>query len=67
MNKVDDENIINDICDYAKLHRVKDVLQEYLRRVIVEQPEDPITFLIQTIRDSPCGLTNVQPEEEIDD
>ena len=42
MNKVDDEVIINDICDYAKKHKVKELLQEYLRRIIVDQPEDPV-------------------------
>jgi len=67
MNKVDDENIINDICDYAKTHRVKEILQEYLRRIIVEQPEDPLTFLIQTIRDSPCALNNIPAKEEAED
>lgn len=42
MNKVDDEVIINDICDYAKKQKVKELLQEYLRRIIVDQPEDPV-------------------------
>ena len=46
MNKVDDEVIINDICDYAKKHKVKELLQEYLRRIIVDQPEDPVPFLL---------------------
>ena len=41
MNKVDDEVIINDICDYAKKHKVKELLQD-LRRIIVDQPEDPV-------------------------
>ena len=44
MNKVDDEVIINDICDYAKKHKVKELLQEYLRRIIVDQPEDPVPY-----------------------
>ena len=50
MNKVDDEVIINDICDYAKKHKVKELLQEYLRRIIVDQPEDPVPFVTTKAR-----------------
>lgn len=53
MNKVEDEAIINEICDYATRRKVKELLQEYLRRLIVDQPADPLTYLIQTIRESP--------------
>lgn len=49
----EDEAIINEICDYAQEYQVKDVLQEYLKRIIMNKPDDPIKFLMQTIRENP--------------
>lgn len=49
----DDEEIINQICDYAQEKQIKELLQEYLKRVILTKPEDPLKFLIQTIRENP--------------
>lgn len=49
----DDEIIINDICDYAKEKKVKELLQEYLKRIIVQKPQDPLAFLLETIKEKP--------------
>lgn len=55
------EEIINDICSYAEKHEIKDMLQTYLKRVIINRPQDPYQFLIDTITTDPynasAGLT----------
>jgi NAD(P)H-dependent flavin oxidoreductase YrpB (nitropropane dioxygenase family) len=48
-----DEEIIDKICNYAESKQVKPMLQEYLKRLIVEKPADPIKFLIKTIDEYP--------------
>ena len=53
MQNADDEEIINKICDYAREYQVKELLQEYLKRVIVDKPDDPIAYLIKTIQENP--------------
>jgi hypothetical protein len=52
---MDNENveIIDNICNYAEKKRIKDLLHEYLRRLIVEKPSDPLNFLIKTIQEDP--------------
>ena len=49
----DDEIIIDGICEYAKEKMVKELLQEYLKRIIVQKPADPLAFLLENIRDKP--------------
>lgn len=53
MQNGDDEEIIEKICDYAREYQVKELLQEYLKRVIVDKPDDPVAYLIQSIQDNP--------------
>ena len=52
---MDNENqeTIDQICNYAEQHRIKEILQEYLRRLVVEKPADPLNFLIKTVRENP--------------
>ena len=45
--------IIDDICDYCERKRIKDLLQEYMKRLVLEKPQDPIGFLIKTIDENP--------------
>ena len=47
------ETIINEICDYVDRYEIKEMLKEYLKRVVLEKPKDPLQFLIETIRDKP--------------
>jgi hypothetical protein len=49
----DKEEIINDICSYAENHQIKELLREYMRRVIINKPEDVKAFLIETIEKNP--------------
>jgi hypothetical protein len=53
MQRIEDEEIIQGICEYAKKTELKTLMQEYLKRVILNKPDDPVKFLLQTIRDNP--------------
>jgi hypothetical protein len=53
MDKSEEEGIIDQICDYAERKQIKALLQEYLKRIILEKPNDPISFLEKTIKNDP--------------
>lgn len=53
MNKEADEAILNGIVAYADQKDVKGLLKEYMRRLIIDQPDDPIKFLISSITENP--------------
>jgi hypothetical protein len=56
MENGDDTEIIDKICDYAKENRIKELLQEYMKRIVIKKPLDPIAFLIKEISENPCVL-----------
>ncbi|KAJ1432066.1 hypothetical protein B484DRAFT_448000 [Ochromonadaceae sp. CCMP2298] len=56
MENGDDTEIIDKICDYAKENHIKEILQEYLKRIVVQKPVDVIAFLIKEIQENPCVL-----------
>lgn len=58
----ENEEIIDGICNYAEKHHIKSLLQEYLRRIILAKPADPVNFLIKSITENPHGV--VEEEEE---
>jgi hypothetical protein len=49
----DEDQIIGDICDYAEKKETRKMLEEYMRRLIVEQPKEPLKFLIKEISSNP--------------
>ena len=56
---------------FAEQRKVRDLLREYLRRVILERPVDPVSFLLEEIRDRPylptktdLDLDNRSPAEQ---
>lgn len=53
MSEAAHETIINEICEYVDRYEIKEMLKEYLKRVVLEKPNDPLQFLIETIRDKP--------------
>jgi hypothetical protein len=53
--------IIDGICDYCEKKQIKELLQEYMKRLVLEKPQDPISFLIKTIDENPFEIT---PESE---
>ncbi len=62
MDGGENEQIIDEICNYAKEYQIKEMLQEYLKRIILAKPNDPVKFLIQTIQEKPYLLPEA-PEE----
>lgn len=58
---MDNENqeTIDQICNYAEQHKIKEILQEYLRRLVMDKPADPLEYLIKTIQENPF-----EPESE---
>ena len=49
----EDDAIIGEICDYAEKYQVKEMLQEYLKRIILEKPDNPLEFLLKSIQKDP--------------
>jgi hypothetical protein len=47
------KDIIEGICEYAESKQIKELLSEYLRRLVIKQPEDPIMFLLDSISTDP--------------
>ena len=45
--------LMEHISIFCEQSKVKALLQEYMRRIILEQPEDPVSFLIDQIKDNP--------------
>ncbi|KAJ8610020.1 hypothetical protein CTAYLR_006649 [Chrysophaeum taylorii] len=58
----DSAELMEHMSIFADQHNVKTLLKEYMRRVVVERPQDPITFLITQIRSNPY----VPEETEVD-
>ncbi len=54
-NKANQETI-DRICEYSQRKQVREVLQEYLKRLVLEKPEDPVGFLIKTIQENPAKV-----------
>ena len=54
------QEIIDNICKYAEEKQLKKVFHEYLKRLILEKPSDPIQFLIESIETNPF-----EPEPEL--
>jgi hypothetical protein len=62
----DDEEIIDKICEYAQEKEIKEILLEYMKRVILAKPDDPLKFLMQQIINNPhipLKLQDVAEEE----
>jgi len=57
LERPDDAAIIDEICDYATKHEIKEMLEEYMRRLIVEQPKEPLKFLVKEISENPYVLS----------
>ena len=49
---------------YALKAGVKELLEEYLKRVLLEKPKDPLQYLIEEIKNNPFV---VSPQEEVVD
>ena len=47
------QEIINEICNYCEEHQIKELLGEYLKRVVINKPSDPVKYLIQQVQEKP--------------
>jgi len=61
-----EEEIISEICDYAAKMETRKMLEEYMRRLIVEQPKEPLKFLIKEISENPYPVPKPAAEEKTD-
>ena len=53
MQNPENEVIIGEICDYAERYQIKALLSEYLKRLILEKPADPVSFLQDQLKNKP--------------
>ena len=56
--------LMEEMSIYALKAGVKELLEEYLKRVLVEKPKDPLQYLIEEIKNNPFV---VSPQEEVVD
>ena len=54
--------VIEEICGYVEEYDIKNMLQEYLKRLIVEKPQEPLKFLIRTITEDPYIPASKRPD-----
>jgi nucleoside 2-deoxyribosyltransferase len=54
-----EEEIIDGIATYTEKMETRKMLEEYMRRLIVEQPKEPLKFLIKEITTNPYPVPNV--------
>ena len=59
-----EEEIIDGIAKYTEKMETRKMLEEYMRRLIVEQPKEPLKFLIKEITTNPYPVPNVGANEE---
>lgn len=64
LDNPDEEAIIGEICDYAEKYEIKEMLQEYMRRLILEQPKEPLKFLVTEITERPYKLSSSTAAED---
>jgi hypothetical protein len=62
MDTEGNEEIINNICNYAEEHHIKELLGEYLKRIVLEKPKDPVKFLLKSIQENPYEYTKSNVE-----
>ena len=47
------QEIIDEICDYCEKHQIKELLGEYMKRIVLAKPKEPIKFLLKSIQENP--------------
>eukprot|EP01031_Cornospumella_fuschlensis_P032478 gene32478-39267_t len=58
----ENQEVIDQICDYAEANQIKEMLQEYLKRIILTRPGDPVSFLIKSILEDPYVIPETQDD-----
>lgn len=60
----EDQEIIGEICDYAEQYQIKAMLQEYLKRIVLAKPDQPIHFLKESIKENPFVVPSTAASAE---
>ena len=59
----EDQKILDDITEYYESHNIREMLKEYLKRLIIHQPADPLAFLQKQIKLDPVQVCARQESE----
>ena len=62
MDTSNNQKVIDDICTYCEEKKIKDVMKEYMKRIVLEKPDDPVKFLIKSIQENPFPIPSPTDE-----
>jgi len=48
-----EDEVTSNICSYAEKYQIKELLQEYMKRIILERPKEPVKFMLKQVTDNP--------------
>jgi hypothetical protein len=65
MINTQEDQIIEEICGYAEKYEIREMLQDYMRRLILEQPKEPLKWLIKEISEKPYPTPKHGTEGEV--
>jgi hypothetical protein len=65
MINTQEDQIIEEICGYAEKYEIREMLQDYMRRLILEQPKEPLKWLIKEISEKPYPTPKQGTEDEV--
>jgi len=50
---IEDEMIFEEVSDYYKEHHIREMFKDYLKKLMLHKPDDPIAFLMKQIKTEP--------------
>jgi len=48
-----EDEVTSNICNYAEKYQIKELLQEYMKRIILERPKEPVKFFLKQVTENP--------------
>ncbi len=48
-----EDEVTSNICSYAEKYQIKELLQEYMKRIILERPKEPVKFMLKQVTENP--------------
>lgn len=48
-----EDEVTSNICGYAEKYQIKELLQEYMKRIILERPKEPVKFMLKQVTENP--------------
>ena len=61
MNAETNAEIIGEICEYSLKYEIKEMLGEYLKRLVMNKPDEPLKFLLRQIQENPFPIASATP------